>query len=189
MFADGSSDGRKSARVGRFCRSFAVGEQQRDQQVNPKHQNPQYADRPAAPLFHAVYGPTGSQQAKDQVNQLLRQSFRPEFLNRLDEIVFYKPLTKENITSIIDLLVAGLNQRLADKQLTVQLTPAAKQYIIDSAYDPIYGARPLRRFLQHTVETLISKKIIADQVEPDACLLVDCVAGELTVESQTVQDK
>ena len=136
-------------------------------------------------------GPDGeiSQQAKDQVNQLLRQSFRPEFLNRLDEIVFYKPLTKENITSIIDLLVAGLNQRLADKQLTVQLTPAAKQYIIDSAYDPIYGARPLRRFLQHTVETLISKKIIADQVEPDACLLVDCVAGELTVESQTVQDK
>ena len=135
-------------------------------------------------------GPDGeiSQQAKDQVNQLLRQSFRPEFLNRLDEIVFYKPLTKENITSIIDLLVAGLNQRLADKQLTVQLTPAAKQYIIDSAYDPIYGARPLRRFLQHTVETLISKKIIADQVEPDACLLVDCVAGELTVESQTVQD-
>ena len=124
------------------------------------------------------------------VDQLLRRSFRPEFLNRLDEIVFYKPLTKENITSIIDLLVAGLNQRLADKQLTVQRQPpAAKQYIIDSAYDPIYGARPLRRFLQHTVETLISKKIIADQVEPDACLLVDCVAGELTVESQTVQDK
>ena len=98
------------------------------------------------------------------MDELLKRSFRPEFLNRLDEIVFYKPLTKENVTHIIDLMVADLNRRLADKQLTVELTPAAKDYIIDSAYDPVYGARPLRRFLQHTVETLISRKIIADEV-------------------------
>ena len=123
-----------------------------------------------------------SQEARDQVNELLKRSFRPEFLNRLDEIVFYKPLTKENVTHIIDLLVADLNKRLADKQLTVELTPAAKQEIINAAYDPIYGARPLRRYLQHTVETLIGRKIIADQVESGAVLTVDCRNGQLVVE-------
>jgi ATP-dependent Clp protease ATP-binding subunit ClpB len=122
-----------------------------------------------------------SQEARDQVNELLKRSFRPEFLNRLDEIVFYKPLTKENVTHIIDLLVADLNKRLADKQLTVNLTPAAKAEIIEAAYDPIYGARPLRRYLQHTVETLIGRKIIADQVEPGATLTVDCKDGALVV--------
>ena len=122
-----------------------------------------------------------SQEARDQVNELLKRSFRPEFLNRLDEIVFYKPLTRENVTHIVDLLVADLNRRLADKQLTVELTPAAKQEIIDEAYDPIYGARPLRRYLQHTVETLISRKIIADQVESGATLTVDCRDGQLVV--------
>ena len=127
-----------------------------------------------------------SQQARDQVNELLKRSFRPEFLNRLDEIVFYKPLTKENVTHIIDLMAADINRRLEDKQLTVDLTPAAKDYIIESAYDPIYGARPLRRFLQHTVETLVSKKIIADQVEPGSRITVDCRDGELTVDAKEV---
>ena len=127
-----------------------------------------------------------SQQARDQVNELLKRSFRPEFLNRLDEIVFYKPLTKDNVTHIIDLMAADINRRLEDKQLTVELTPAAKDYIIDSAYDPIYGARPLRRFLQHTVETLVSKKIIADQVEPGSRITVDCRDGELTVDTKEV---
>ena len=122
-----------------------------------------------------------SEQARTQVNELLRRSFRPEFLNRLDEIVFYKPLTKDNITHIIDLLVADLNRRIADKQLTVDLTEKAKQYIIDSAYDPVYGARPLRRFVQHTVETLIGRKIIADEVSPGAVLTVDYDGGELVV--------
>ena len=93
-----------------------------------------------------------SDEAKLQVDQLLKKSFRPEFLNRLDEIVCYKPLTKENITAIVDLLIGGLNKRLADKQLKVVLTPAAKSYVIDNGYDPLYGARPLRRFLQHTVD-------------------------------------
>ena len=127
-----------------------------------------------------------SQQARDQVNELLKRSFRPEFLNRLDEIVFYKPLTKENVTHIIDLMAADINHRLEDKQLTVELTPAAKEEIIESAYDPIYGARPLRRYLQHTVETLISKKIIADQVEPGSRITVDCRDGELTVDTREV---
>ena len=127
-----------------------------------------------------------TQEAKNAVNDLLRHSFRPEFLNRLDEIVFYKPLTKDNITHIIDLLVAELNRRLADKQLTVALTPAAKQYIIDSAYDPAFGARPLRRFVQHSVETLISRKIIADQVRPGETIVVDCRDGELTLDTKTV---
>ena len=122
-----------------------------------------------------------SDEAKLQVDQLLKKSFRPEFLNRLDEIVCYKPLTKENITAIVDLLIGGLNKRLADKQLKVILTPAAKSYVIDNGYDPLYGARPLRRFLQHTVETLVGRKMIADEVAPGSTLTVDCVAGELVV--------
>ena len=120
-------------------------------------------------------------EARNQVNDLLRRSFRPEFLNRLDEIVFYKPLTKDNITHIIDLLAAELNRRLAEKQLTVVLTDAAKQHIIDSAYDPAFGARPLRRYVQHTVETLISRKIIADEVNPGDILTVDFVNDTLVV--------
>ena len=133
-------------------------------------------------------GPDGeiSQTARDQVSDLLKHSFRPEFLNRLDEIVFYKPLTKDNITHIIDLMVAGVNRRLSDKQLTVVLTPAAKDHIIESAYDPIYGARPLRRYLQHTVETLISRKIIAGEVESGDTLTVDCKDGDLTLSAAQV---
>ena len=126
------------------------------------------------------------QEARDQVNELLKRSFRPEFLNRLDEIVFYKPLTRENVTHIIDLMVTDLNRRLEDKQLTVELTPAAKDHIIEAAYDPIYGARPLRRYLQHTVETLISRKIVSDQVEPGSRITVECRDGELTVDSREV---
>ena len=127
-----------------------------------------------------------SQEARDQVNELLKRSFRPEFLNRLDEIVFYKPLTRENVTHIIDLMVTDLNRRLEDKQLTVELTPAAKDNIIEAAYAPIYGARPLRRYLQHTVETLISRKIVSDQVEPGSRITVECRDGELTVDSREV---
>ena len=134
-------------------------------------------------------GPNGeiTEEARNQVSDLLKHSFRPEFLNRLDEIVFYKPLTKDNVTHIIDLMVAELNRRLGDKQLTVSLTERAKDHVIDSAYDPIYGARPLRRYLQHTVETLISRKIISGEVEPGDTLVVDCAGGELTVSAVQVQ--
>ena len=114
-----------------------------------------------------------SEEARSQVEQLLKRSFRPEFLNRLDEIVFYKPLTKENIVKIIDLQMDALNARLADKQLRCELTPEAKQFIIDAAYDPQYGARPLRRYLQHTVETLLARRIVEGNVSPGATLRVE----------------
>ena len=121
------------------------------------------------------------EDAKQQVHELLRRSFRPEFLNRLDEIVFYKPLTKENITGIIDLLIQALSKRLEDKQLSVQLTDAAKQYVIDNGYDPVYGARPLKRFLQRHVETLLGRTIIAGDLSEGTKLVVDYQNGELTV--------
>ena len=123
-----------------------------------------------------------SEQAKSQVEALLKQSFRPEFLNRLDEIVFYKPLTKENITGIIDLLIDGLNKRLEPQEISVRLTSEAKDEIIDRSYDPAFGARPLRRYLQHTVETLIAKKLIAGDVTPGTVLTVAVQNGELVVE-------
>ena len=128
-------------------------------------------------------GPDGEigQEARQGVEELLKRSFRPEFLNRLDEIVFYKPLTKDNIYHIIDLLLAGLNHRLADKRLRVELTDKAKAHILDAAYDPMYGARPLRRYLQHTVENLASRKIIAGEVSPDTTLTVDERDGELVI--------
>ena len=122
-----------------------------------------------------------SEEARSQIDRLLKQSFRPEFLNRLDEVVCYKPLTKENITSIVDLLLAGLNRRLEDKQLKVELTDAAKTFVIDNGYDPLYGARPLRRYLQHSVETLAARKMIADEVQPGTTLVVDCDGDQLVI--------
>ena len=120
-------------------------------------------------------------EAKEQVQTLLHRTFRPEFLNRLDEIVFYKPLSKENITGIIDLQIAVLNRRLADKQLRCELTQAAKQFIIDAAYDPQFGARPLRRYVQHTVETLLAKKTLEGSVQPGSTITVDTENGELVL--------
>ena len=111
--------------------------------------------------------------ARAAVEALLKQSFRPEFLNRLDEIVFYKPLTKDNITHIIDLIMKDLNGRLADKQLKCELTERAKNYIIETGSDPACGARPLKRLVQRHVETLLARKIIADEVEPGTTLTVD----------------
>ena len=118
---------------------------------------------------------TGS--ARQEVEGLLRRSFRPEFLNRLDEIVFYKPLTKADIARIIDLLMAGLNKRLAAQQLRCALTPAAKTLIADEGYDPIYGARPLRRYIQRHVETLISRKLVEGDLMPGTVLTVDARDG------------
>ena len=128
-----------------------------------------------------------SQQAKDEVNALLKTSFRPEFLNRLDEIVFYKPLSRENIGSIIDLLMKDLQKRLEAKQISLELTDRAKQLIIDEAYDPIYGARPLKRYLQSHVETMLGRKIIAgeigsaDQNGAGCRVQIDAENGELVV--------
>ena len=112
---------------------------------------------------------------------LLRRSFRPEFLNRLDEIVFYKPLTRENITGIIDLQIAKLNGRLQEQQIRCCLTEEAKKAIVDAAYDPQYGARPLRRYVQHTVETMLSKRLLAGKILPGAVVTVDAENGELVL--------
>ena len=127
-------------------------------------------------------GPDGeiTQEAKDRVQGLLKQQFRPEFLNRLDEIVFYKPLTKAEIRSIVELLVQDLGRRLKDKQLTISLTDAAKDFVVDGGYDPIYGARPLKRFLQSQVETMVAKLILRDDPLPGTHITVDCVDGHLT---------
>ena len=108
----------------------------------------------------------------------LRASFRPEFLNRLDEIIMFKPLTKDNITGIIDLMVADLNKRLADREVTIKLTPAAKDYIVENGYDPAYGARPLRRYLQKTVETLSAKLILSGNVDAGDEIVIDVDASE-----------
>ena len=122
-----------------------------------------------------------SEEAKEKVSQLLKQSFRPEFLNRLDEIVYYKPLTKDNITKIIDLLIKGLAQRLEDKQLKLEITPLAKDLIIENGYDPVYGARPLKRYLQSKVETLIAKTIIANDLQPGNTIEIGAHNGDFTV--------
>ena len=114
-----------------------------------------------------------TEEAREQVTALLRQSFRPEFLNRLDEIVFYKPLSKTEIGSVVDLLVRDLAQRLKDKQLAVEVSRRAKEYIIDAGYNPVYGARPLKRFLQQKVETLLARAIIGEDIAPGTRLLVD----------------
>ena len=124
---------------------------------------------------------TIDENAKAQVQALLRRSFRPEFLNRLDEIVFYKPLTKDNVTKIIDLQIGKLNQRLADQQISVGLTDAAKTAIVDASYDPQYGARPLRRYVQHTVETMLSKRLLRGDILPNQTVTVDAVDGQLEI--------
>ena len=124
---------------------------------------------------------TIQESAREQVEALLRRSFRPEFLNRLDEIVFYKPLTKENITKIIDLQIEKLNTRLQEQQITCVLTDAAKSAIIDASYDPQYGARPLRRYVQHTVETMLSKRLLRGDITPGQTVTVDAVNGELVM--------
>ena len=120
-----------------------------------------------------------SSDARKMIDALLKRSFRPEFLNRLDEIIYFNPLTKENIKAIVDLAVASLSSRLADKRLNISITGAAKEYIIESAYDPIYGARPLKRFLSSEIETLIAKKLIGEDVAPDSRIEVDYSDGRL----------
>ncbi len=120
-------------------------------------------------------------EAKESVNALLKRTFRPEFLNRLDEIIFYKPLTKDNIKSIITILIEDLKKRLADKQLDLILTPEAVEYIIDNGFDPLFGARPLKRYIQSELETLIARKILSGTLQPGDTLTVTVANGALTV--------
>lgn len=114
-----------------------------------------------------------SQNARNEVDKLLKSQFRPEFLNRLDEIIYYKPLQKTEILKIVDLMLDELRKRLADKQVGIEVSDRAKQAIIDQGFDPSYGARPLKRFIQRKVETLVAKKIIAGEVEPESIIKVD----------------
>ena len=123
-----------------------------------------------------------SEEAKEKVNDLLKKSFRPEFLNRLDEIVFYKPLKKEEVTKILDLLVVDLEKRLEDKHITLELTDNAKKYLIDNGYDEIYGARPLKRFVTKKLETLIAVKILKQEVKPSTKVMIDCVDDKLVIQ-------
>ena len=122
-----------------------------------------------------------SEEARQKVDQLLKQSFRPEFLNRLDEIVFYKPLMKTEIYKIVDLMLNSLRKRLEDKQLSLTVTDAAKDYIIANGYDVNYGARPLKRWIQQKVETLLARKIIAEDLAPNTMLTVDYDGNKLIV--------
>ena len=122
-----------------------------------------------------------SKYATDMVQNELRTHFRPEFLNRLDEVIMFKPLTKENIGGIVDLLLKDLNKRLADRQLTIDLTDDAKQYVIDHGYDPVYGARPLKRFLQQNVETLAARIILGSEIHEGSTIVIETSPdGELT---------
>ena len=122
---------------------------------------------------------TISDEAEKAVMEELHAHFRPEFLNRLDEIIMFKPLTKDNIGDIIGLIIADLNKRLADRELTVELTPEAQKFVIDNAYDPMYGARPLKRYVQKYVETLSAKLILSDQLKPKDTILFTVENGEL----------
>ena len=119
--------------------------------------------------------------SKEKVEKLLKQSFRPEFLNRLDEIVFYKPLTQNETAKILDLLIADLNKRLETQEITIELTDNAKEYLIKNGYDPVYGARPLKRFVQKKVETLIAKEIIKQTILPKQKVIIDCKENDLII--------
>ena len=125
-----------------------------------------------------------SEQAAAEVNRLLRTTFRPELLNRIDEIITFNPLSKNDVKRIVDLMLASVTKRLADKRLKLEVTSRAKDYIVDVGYDVSFGARPLKRFIQHNVETAIAKSILSGNVKPNSTLVVDVTNGELTVKAK-----
>jgi ATP-dependent Clp protease ATP-binding subunit ClpB len=118
-------------------------------------------------------------EAEKQVSDMLKMHFRPEFLNRLDEIIMFKPLTKDNISGIVDLLMVELNKRVADKELTIELSSAARDFVIDRGYDPVYGARPLKRFLQKNVETLVARAILSNTLAMGDTIVLDVEGDKL----------
>ena len=120
-----------------------------------------------------------TEDAREKVSALLKRSFRPEFLNRLDEIIFYKPLTKANVFAVSKLIINDLKKRLESKQLKLEVTESAYNYLVDNGFDPVYGARPLKRFIQSNLETLIARKIIAEDLAPDTVITVDYDGKEL----------
>ena len=122
-----------------------------------------------------------TEEAQNHVTSLLKSSFRPEFLNRLDEIVFYKPLTRQETVKIVDLLIAKIQERLSDQQLTLIVTESARKFIADNGYDPVYGARPLKRFIQSRLETLVARRIIEGNISSDGVITVDADKDHLIV--------
>ena len=122
---------------------------------------------------------TITEESRNMVQNELRLHFRPEFLNRLDEIILFKPLTKDNINGIIDLLIKDLNGRLHDQRITVRMTDSAREYAVNAAYDPVYGARPLKRYIQRTVETMSAKLILSGNVQAGDTILLDVQNGEM----------
>ena len=123
-------------------------------------------------------------EAQEMVMNDLKGHFRPEFVNRLDEIIMFKPLTKDNFGNIVDLMVKELDNRLADQELSLKLTDAAKNMVVDKGYDPVYGARPLKRYLQNYVETLAAKKILSGDVHAGDILVLDVENGEFVCRSE-----
>ena len=121
----------------------------------------------------AAAGGEITDELKNDVMAQLKSRFRPEFLNRIDEIITFRALSKDNISGIVDLLMADLNSRLADREITIKLTESAKQHIIDQGYDQVYGARPLKRYLQKNVETLVAKMILAGSVSTQSAIVID----------------
>ena len=119
--------------------------------------------------------------AREQVKDVLKAHFRPEFLNRLDDVILFQPLGKDQISKIVDLLLEKLSSRLKEKQITLEVTPSAKDYIIKNGYDEAYGARPLKRFIQDTVETAVARKILSSDIAPGEKITVDVSAGEIVV--------
>ena len=129
---------------------------------------------------------TIEENAQSEVMNELRMHFRPEFLNRLDEIIMFRPLTKDNINGIVDLIVDDLNKRLEEREISIRLSDAAKKLIADEAYDPSYGARPLKRYIQKYVETMSAKLILEDKVRPKDVITFDAEDGHLTAEAGKV---
>jgi len=123
-------------------------------------------------------------EARKQTEALLKTQFRPEFLNRLDEVVIYTPLTRDQIVEIMHLMIKGLDRRLADRRLTVQLTPAAEQWVVDNGYDSVYGARPLKRFIQRAIETPIARLLIERDLPEDTAIIVDVENDEVVLKTR-----
>ncbi len=123
-----------------------------------------------------------SEDARAKVQELLKRSFRPEFLNRLDEIIFYRPLTKENIRGIVDLKMQEVADRLKEQRINITVTPEAKNQIIEQAFDPVYGARPIKRFIQSHIETLIARKLVQNDLAPDSTMSVDYREGDFVID-------
>ena len=120
-------------------------------------------------------------ETKDAVNAILKQHFRPEFLNRLDDIIMFKPLEKTEVSKIVDLLLQKLEDRLAEKQLKLEVTQKAKNFIVENGYDETFGARPLKRFIQSTIETMVARKILSEDLAPNTTIVVDEQNGEIVV--------